>query len=112
VADNGVLGIDIARQSTLLAVQQSLTVLSQKVGQLMSQDATVAAEVADIDTKIAQTNTLLATLQQLIVSLQAETGLTPATLDLIARTQADAAALETQAQADVTADTPPAPPAA
>jgi peptidoglycan hydrolase CwlO-like protein len=102
---------DVARQSTLEQVQAALTDLAAKVDQLMSEDSTVAAEAAAIETDVTNLTTAVTALQSLISSLQAEVtagALSPATMDALAKAEADLGTITSTAQADVTADTPPA----
>lgn len=105
---------DIARQSLaaqgFAAVQAAIADLSRKVDALMSEDATVAAQVSQISADEQLTLAAIRSLQNLVGTLQGEvtTGnLTPATRDALAQAESAMAALRTEAQADVTTDTPP-----
>lgn len=75
---------------------------------IMSQDQTIASEAAAEEVSISQIGTALASVQQLLVTLQGEQGLSAATLAAAAKVQTDLQALATTAQADATADQPPA----
>jgi hypothetical protein len=115
------LSADIARQSAqqagFAAVLQAIadltaqvTSLTDKVDILMTEDATVAAEVQQIASDEALTLAALRSLQALVQALQAEVAagnLSQATMDALSQAQADMAALRTEAEADVAADSPP-----
>lgn len=106
------IAVDIARQSTLTQILSSLQDLSRKVDILMTEDATVSAEVTQIAADEAATLTAIRSLQALVAALQAEVAagnLSQATLDALAQAQAASDALRTEAEADVAADSPPAP---
>ena len=108
---------DIARQSTLnqlLSGQAALTTavadLSRRVDILMSQDASVAAAAARIEADEAAVLAALRSIQGLVEALQAEVAagnLSQATMDALAKAQADMDALRTEAEADAAADAPP-----
>lgn len=78
----------------------------------MSEDATVGPEITQILADQQATLTAVRSLQSLLQALQAEVAagnLSQATLDAISQAQTAEAAMRTEAEADVAADTP-APP--
>lgn len=101
---------DIARQSTLTQVLAAVQDLSRKADIIMSQDAAAAAAAARIETDEVAVLAVLGSMQSLITALQAEVAaghLSQATMDALARAQADMDTLSVQAQADAAADAPP-----
>lgn len=106
---------EIDRQNKLILAQ--LAQLNEKVGKIMSEDAAVAAAAADLQTDAATLTTALTALQGIVAALQAEVAnnpdvVQPATLTALQTAQAAVDAITGTASADVTADQPPAAPAA
>lgn len=83
--------------------------IEKQLGVLVSEDSTIAAEAAAEETSIGQIGAALTSIQSLLAALQAEAApLSAATLAAAAQVQTDLADLASTAQADVTADQPPA----
>jgi capsule polysaccharide export protein KpsE/RkpR len=82
------------------------------LGEIMSEDAAVQAVVTDENTQIQNLTTAVTSLQSLIQALQTEvsagTALQPSTLASLQAAQSALDSLAAAAEADVTADSPPA----
>ena len=101
-------------RQVLYGLAASLKNIQQTLGKIMTEDAAVAAELTDVDTKVNLALAAVNSLQAVVVALQAQLAaaqvqLSPANQALLDKADADAAALETAASADVAADTPAGP---
>jgi hypothetical protein len=109
-------GFTVQADGQLAAFASDLSLLAAQIGVIMSEDTAAAGVAASLTTDAASLTTAVSALQGLVTTLTEDVNnnpdaVSPATMTALQNAQAAVDAIRETASGDVTADTPPAPPA-